>query len=335
MSVTTHDIARECNVSRGTVDRALNARSGVSEKTRQLVLKKAEEMGYRPHQLARALVKGKTMSIGVIVFDLYNSFFASLLNSIESMAKELGFFVNITLTNKDPAREIECIEHLMNGRVDGLIICPVNRGEEFAKYIRTLSIPVVTVLNALEDDHIPYVGINQFRAMYEATQYVISKGYGRTIFFCPPIANRDRMNVYSQEQRYLGYLEAVSNSETPVESTVFTKSAYQDLIPLIMDSSSKKTAVICSSDIFALNLINHLKLRGVNVPYKVGVMGFDNIDENKYVIPALSTVSIPIQQLGEVAASVLIQKINQEDTLTEGPPFHFLNYDIIPGQTII
>ena len=107
MGVTIKDIASICGVSTGTVDRALNNRSGNNVKTKMKIMQIAEELNYRPHHTARSLAKGKTMTIGVVLFDLYNRSFAQMLNAIEFKAMELGYFVDIVLTDKDPKKEKE------------------------------------------------------------------------------------------------------------------------------------------------------------------------------------------------------------------------------------
>lgn len=129
MRITTEDIARICGVSRGTVDRALNNRPGISPKTKEKVLKVAKELGYRPNMIACSLAKGHTMSIGVVVFDLNNEFFAQLLNSIEIRARELGYFTYLVLTQKDPKVEKECLSHLVDRNVDGIILFSINKGD--------------------------------------------------------------------------------------------------------------------------------------------------------------------------------------------------------------
>ena len=132
MGVTTNDIARICQVSRTTVLRALNNKGRISKTTREKILRTAKDLGYRPDLLARGLVKGRTMNIGVVVFDVKNQYFAQMLSAIEGKAQEEGYCVNIMLHDKDKRKEIEWIKRLSDYRMDGLILSPVNMGEEFA-----------------------------------------------------------------------------------------------------------------------------------------------------------------------------------------------------------
>lgn len=141
MGVTTNDIARICQVSRTTVLRALNNKGRISKTTREKILQTAKDLGYRPDLLARGLVKGRTMNIGVVVFDVKNQYFAQMLSAIEGKAQEEGYCVNIMLHDKDKRKEIEWIKRLSDYRMDGLILSPVNMGEEFAIFLKGLGIP--------------------------------------------------------------------------------------------------------------------------------------------------------------------------------------------------
>lgn len=164
MSITSKEIAEKCGVSRGTVDRALNNRSGVNEATKLKILETARELGYRPHFLARSLVKGKTMSIGAVIFDINNQLFPQLIHAVESRAREAGYFLNLTLTSKNPDIERDCLLHLADRKVDGIILLSVNAGPSFEQFIKKLNIPVVTFGNRISDT-VPYVWIDDRKAV--------------------------------------------------------------------------------------------------------------------------------------------------------------------------
>ena len=168
MGVTTNDIARICQVSRTTVIRALNNQGRISKETKDRIVKTAEELGYRPDLLARGLVKGKTMYIGVVVFDVKNQYFAQMLSAIEAEAQTRGYCVNITLHGKNREKEIDLIRKLVDYHVDGLILSPVNKGEHFNNFLKSLDTPLIVIGNKVSDE-IPFVGIDERRAAKEAT----------------------------------------------------------------------------------------------------------------------------------------------------------------------
>ena len=211
MGVTTKDIAKICGVSRTTVTRALSNQGRINEKTKENILNTAKELGYRPDLLARGLVKGKTMYIGVVVFDVKNRYFSQMLSSIETEAKKRGYFTNITLHEKDKEMEIELIQRLVDYHMDGLILSPVNKGKNFAEFLKGLNVPLVIIGNKIASD-IPFVGINEQKASKESIELILKKGYKRIVFVCPPLADQKEENVYSHQQREKGFLGIMSTS---------------------------------------------------------------------------------------------------------------------------
>jgi len=328
MTVTTKDIAEACGVSRGTVDRALNDRPGINPETKKQVLQMAEKMGYRPHLLARSLVKGKTMSIGVIVFDLNNRFFSQLINNIEFKAREQGYFVYLTLTNKDKEIEKECINHLQNRRVDGLIMCPINKGQKYQSYLKDLNMPVVTVGNKISNDF-SYVGINDKKAMFAAVKHIIKQDYREIIYVSPPLAKMEDENIYAQEQRFKGFKAGVEDLERNIKVKIIKNKKYiAELAKL--NSNRNKTAILCSSDVFALDVLKYLKSKNIRVPADIGLIGFDKIDMLEYVEPSLTTVSYPVKKIGITAVEQLVEQIEDNNKTEE----RIIDYKIVRGKSL-
>ncbi|NSW90393.1 MAG: LacI family DNA-binding transcriptional regulator [Firmicutes bacterium] len=312
MSVTTEEIARICGVSRGTVDRALHGRPGINPDTRKRIIETAQKLGYRPNFIARSLAKGRTMTLGVIVFDLYNRFFAQIVNAIESKAREMGYFIYLTLTNKDLEIEKKCIEHLTDRKVDGILLCSVNNSKDYDKYLKSLNIPIVTVINKISESF-HYISIDDRIAMKQATRHVIDKGYKRIIYLSPALSYRDKMNIYAVNQRFIGFTDAINEYASGIETIIIDNKNFTDLFDGIKFTGSKKTAVICTSDIFAIEVLSYFKRRGIKVPGDAGIMGFDNIDVLKYIEPALTTVSYPMDDIGIKAVELLLRLVEGEN----------------------
>ncbi|MCP3763476.1 LacI family transcriptional regulator [Domibacillus sp. A3M-37] len=328
MRVTIKDIAAICGVSAGTVDRALNNRTGISEKTRNKVMKIAEEMNYQPDFTARSLVMGKTMTLGVVLFDLYNRSFAQLMNAIEQKARELGYFVYITLTDKDPENERACIEYLINRKVDGIILFTVNQGEEFDAYLSRFHTPIVTIFNYVSSNW-EYVGIRDRQAMKEAVDYIASKEYKRFIYVSPPLVYAGKSNIYTQEERFIGFMEGIELNNAP-EPLVLKDSNYLEKLQDYSFNSAEKTAIVCSTDLYALEVMNLLKEKNIPIPEQAGVMGFDDIDMLKYISPRLTTMKYPIVQIGEKAVESIVNKIERGAYIS----VPLLGHEIIRGESI-
>jgi LacI family transcriptional regulator len=285
-------------------------------------------MGYRPDLIARSLVKGRTMSIGVIVFDIKNRFFAQLLNSIENEARKRDYFVNITLQEEDPELEIQLINSLVDRRNDGIILCPVNKGDKFAKFISELPIPVVVIGNEISQS-IPYIGINEREAAKEATELILSKGYEKVVFVCPPLANKKRENIFSHEQRLEGFLQGVKK-HAEVERDIIDHWNFISDAEELLEKASKKTALFCSGDTFALDIIKHFRKIGKKVPRDIGIMGFDGIDTLEYVTPQLATVVNPIDKIGAKAVENLLDLIDGQNI----DKHILMRYEVVAGESL-
>ncbi|WMC91577.1 LacI family DNA-binding transcriptional regulator [Kineothrix sp. MB12-C1] len=328
MGVTTNDIARICNVSRTTVIRALNDQGRISSETKERILNTAKELGYRPDLLARGLVKGKTMSIGVVVYDVRNQYFAQMLSAIEEEAQTRGYCVNITLHGKDREREIELIRRLVDYRVDGLILSPVNKGREFGRFLKSLNTPLVVVGNRISDT-IPFVGIDEKKAAKEAAQKILASSYERVVFVCPPLAEKEMGNIYTHEQRLEGFEEVMKNYPG-IEKVVIGAFGYEQEVLGLLENSKKRTAFFCSGDIFALDIIKVLKRAGKRAPSDYGIMGFDNLELLEYMEPSLSTIHNSVPEVSRKAVELLFDKMEGREI----PLKTYENYRLIHGNTI-
>lgn len=256
-SISTTQLAEICGVSQGTVDRALNDRPGINPETKQKILAAAKAYGYRPNIHARSMAGGKSMLIGVVVFDLNNPFFPDVLNSITKYCTDRNYSTVVMVTDRDPEQEIQCIQNLYHMAVDGIVLYPVGTGESYERFLQSLEIPVVTIGNRLEN--IPYAGIDNYRAMADAVGYAIEQGYEHLVYVKPSLKGS---NTFAQDER----LQAFEDHASAVSCAVTDISGAEDaLLP------GRKNAWICPSDILAVRLLQKARGKGV------GLLGFDNI----------------------------------------------------------
>lgn len=332
MRITTDDIARICGVSRGTVDRALNNRPGISPVTKQKILEVAKQLNYRPNMVARSLVKGKSMSIGVVVFDLYNEFFAQLLNTIELTARKLGYFTYLVLTQKNPKVEKECLSFLVDRNVDGIILLSINKGADFDEFLAHLNKPIVSILNFISN-RFPFIGVNDNQCIQDAVNHALKKGYKNLIYVSPPLAQDTKHNMYTLEQRLKGFIEGCEKNKLDRSNyTIINSYDYDKMLNTIITniSPTNKTAILCSSDIYALEILRSLESQGIRIPDEIGLMGFDNINTLKYVKPGLTTIAYPIDDIAVDAVNTLIKIINGDEV----PPSSILDHKIIERESL-
>jgi LacI family transcriptional regulator len=326
MSFTTKDLARVCGVSLGTIDRAFRNRPGIKEETRERILAAAKEHGYKPNILARNLKNRRTNEVGLIVHDLENEFFAQLVNAVQEIAWQRNFFIQIAISRRDEKRERAALEHMAGRNVDGILLFPASSGEDFDDFLHGLDRPIVTIANKVSPSW-PLVGLPDRAVMRELTKGVMAKGYERLVFVGPLRASPERINLYEIEERYAGFTQAVE-SEGREGILVAGRNFLEEIGRL--DLEEKRTAILCCSDIFALEILEDFHSRGLDAPRDAGLAGFDSINALRFIRPRLTTVEYPIQRMGEVAFSLLVEGRGEEET----PPFIELEPKILWGESI-
>ncbi|EET62055.1 sugar-binding domain protein [Marvinbryantia formatexigens DSM 14469] len=328
--ITTKDLAQMCGVSRTTVNRALSGTGRISPDTKERILRVAREHDYRPDLLARGLVKGRTYYIGVVVLDVKNRYFAQMLSTIGTAANKQGYSINIVLHNNDRQMEQNQLMKLAAYHMDGIILSSVNEGEEYRKFLSTLGMPIVSVDNKIADG-LPFVSIDQKKAMQEVTALVLEKGYRKLVFVCPPMDARAKENVYVHEERLKGFQEALH--EFPeAEAEYLLDWSYLEKAEQLAKSGAR-VAFVCTSDGFALDIMKRLESIGKKPPVDYGITGFDNIDTLDYVKPRLSTVSNSVDMVAETAVELLMAMIEQEED-EQRVTCHILPHEIVPGETV-
>lgn len=331
MAITISDLADICNVSKGTVDRALNGRSGIKEETRNKILLAARENKYMPNKIAQSLVTGNTMTIGVVCFDLYNNFFAMLVDIIEAAAKQKGYFINLVLTHGDIDKEMQGMSYLFQRNIDGIIIFPVVKGTSYEKYLLNFNIPIVTIYNKISDKFI-HIGVNDRDAMRNAVVHMVKKGYKRILFFTVDMDKRisQGMNLFTLEQRQMGYLDGIKETGIQKEPIIIEKSNFKHELENYIGHGQPKSGVLCICDSYALTLLNYCKSKRVSVPDDIGIMGYDNIDMLHYITPRLSTVEYDVVRMGNILFNTLYDMINGNIVKNDIQ----LDYSILEGESL-
>lgn len=296
-SISTTQLAQICGVSQGTVDRALNNRKGINPKPKEKILAVANEYGYRPNIHARSMAGGKSMLIGVIVFDLNNQYFSDILMALETYCSSKGYSTVVMFTNKDAQREIECIQNLYHMSVDGIVLCPINNGAEFENYLLSLNIPIVTIGNKLE--HLPYVGIDNASAMTETVESVLHKGYERLIYIKPALQDK---NTFAQTERLHAFLKIME-----IEHVDYTVTDFSNAENAV--NTSKRNAFICPTDIYAVKLLH------IAQKYSAGIIGFDNIRLIDDLDLKLDSVAYDVEKTARLAADYVIEGLTVSESI--------------------
>ena len=348
MGITTKDLAQLCGVSRTTVHRALYGGGRIHPDTKEMILRVAREHDYRPDLLARGLVKGRTYYIGVVVMDVKNRYFSAMLSAISREATSRGYNINIALHGNNRELERRQLMNLAAYRMDGIILSSVNEGEEYREFLDSLGMPIVSVDNRIADG-IPFVSIDQRRAMKASVLHVLEKQYERIVFVCPAMASGEKENMYVHRERLKGFQEGIAaaagEQKREIETVCLLDWNYLNEVEALT-GDGKRTAFVCAADEFALDIMKRLKEQGKKAPADYGIIGFDNIDTLNYVIPRLTTVSNAVDEIARTAVNRLFERIEEvqgkDSQETSGADANvsrpedecILPYEIVEGETV-
>lgn len=311
MKITISDIARYAHVSKATVSAVLNDRPGISVQTRERILEIIEKLKYRPSHVARSLTNRETKSIGLLIKEIDNPYFAKIMKGVFDKCSELGYTVLLGSSELDPVQEKKSLETLLRQQVDGLILSPLLNEDIDLSYLydlKTKNYPFVT-LGSVINIQTNVVEVENKKAAVSAVSYLIRQGHRRIAYFAGPF-----YSAHSKD-RLAGFRQACSENGIPVpEDLIFRTGSYiadgyRMGMALFSRSQAPPSAVFCYNDLVAIGLLNALSELNIRVPADVSVIGFDDIEFCNFMQVPLTTVRVPAHQLGEVAAELLIDQI--------------------------
>lgn len=329
MAASIKDVAKEAGVSIATVSRVLNNIDVVNYDTKQKVLEAIKKLDYTPNVVARSLKTQKTSTLGIIIPDISSQFYPEVVRGAEDVANIYNYNVILCNTDLDKQKEIEYLRVLKEKMVDGILYMSSSIEPEIFKYIQHINVPIVLVENVDKDDTFPSVTINNLDAAYEAVKYLIKKGNKKIGY----IGHKDLENN-ATAKRFLGYKKALEESNIKLNEKITyfgglkVEDGYKGALEIIKHGDID--AIFCSSDECAMGAINALREKNINVPNDVDIMGFNDIYEASVFYPKLTTVSIPMYDMGSVGMRMLIKIVNKEELKFT---HYVLPYEIVERQS--
>ncbi len=309
MAITIKDIAEKAGASIATVSRVLNDSKPVSPELKKKILKIIEETDYKPNALARGLINNQTSLLGVIIPDIGNQTFASLINGIEWVADENKFDIVVSNSHGQTEKELEIFDVFREKQLDGIIFSGVVLTEKHRYFFDKYKVPTVIVSQNFSRDEIPSVTINNFQAAYEATSYLIELGHERigmiTGFLKDIAAGMDRYRGFSTALREHALQEY---SEYIKEGDFTLISGYRGMEE-ILKNRVIPTAIFAASDKMAIGAMNSCFDNGLKVPDDLSLVGFDDLEIASVVRPTLTTIHQDHHEIGKIAARLLINRI--------------------------
>lgn len=311
---TIYDIAKKLNLSTATVSRVLNGvKHPVSDETRRRILEAAREMDYRPNSIAKSLSKGKTQTIAILLPSITNDFYTQFVDIIDNHISNAGYSTFLCNSHRQIDRETRYIGTLIERRVDGVIFCPTRiKEDDNAQNLKNVEllcrndIPVVAIGSHFEN--VSKVYVDTFEGALAATDYLISLGH-RVIGFI------DGLPAGTSRRRFRGYVEALRKSGIePEEKWVchgdLSHGSGMRCAEKLIDTV-KPTAILAVNNNMAIGAINAARIKGLEVPRQLSVIGFDDSPISQLVFPRLTVVRQPLEQIGDSVKRLLIGQINK------------------------
>ncbi len=307
------DVAKASGVSHQTVSRVLNDHKSVSDKTRAKVLAAMDKLGYRPNLAARALVTGKSSTIGVLSYDTTLFGPASMLHAVQSSAREVGYAVSVVSLKAIDREAVENgIRELADAGVDGIvIIAPHYVGDKPLGDIPG-GIPAV-IVEGENKSKIPSVNVDQELGAKLAVGHLIKLGHKRIAHISGP------ENWFETQKRLDGWKSELEKAKLSTESLVAgdwsARSGYVAAKEILKDP--KVTAIFAANDSMALGALKALSEAKIAVPAKMSLIGFDDVPESAFLVPELTTVVQDFEEVGKRCLDLLVQLIKGEKVATK------------------
>ena len=303
-TITIYDVAREANVSMATVSRVVNGNPNVKPATRKRVLDVIDELDYRPNAVARGLASKKTTTVGVIIPDVTNLYFASLARGIDDIATMYKY--NIILANSDQNnhKEIQVLNTLLSKQVDGILYMGNHLTPELRAEIVRSKTPIVLAGTMDAEHEIASVNIDYKEATQEAVETLIENGHKKVAFVTAALKN-----IASVDLRLEGYKAGIKFDSKLVYEVPLTYHAGESVAERIHKAGV--TAAIVTDDETSVGLLNGLIDLGIKVPEKFEIISSNN--STKMTRPILSTIAPPLYDIGAVAMRLLTKIMNKEE----------------------
>jgi len=307
---TLADIARIADVSLMTASRAINDKPGLSEELRDKILEIAKELGYRPNTIARGLATRQTRSIGLVVPDITNPFFAQIARGVEDYAFSNRYNLFLLNTNEDQTREESALDSLWQNDVEGLILCS-SRLPETDLIQQINRFPAVVLVNRETSQPQPNlisINLNDHNAAATAVRFLIEQGRKQIGYIGGPA------NSLSNQRRLQGYSLALETEGQSTELGIVddnvpnTEGGWLAALTLLV----KKTdldAIFAFNDLMAVGAMQALQEVGKRIPADIAIIGVDDIPLATMVRPQLSTLHVDLQNLGQMAMRLLLDLI--------------------------
>lgn len=308
MATTIKEIAKLANVSIATVSRALNDDKKVKPVTKQLVLSIAKKLNYNPNLLARSFVTKKSNIIGLVMPDIYGEFFMEVIRGVDEVCYNNGYYTMVTSSHSNRSIVEAIIDYMSKGIVGGLILMTPLVEDDVKETLAKSKIPLVVISGKSELQKWDSISIDNFNGSYTVVDHLAKKGFKKIAHITGPKRNNDSI------QRELGYKQALKDNGLQLNNKWivtgdFTINGGQKACETLMKMDNPPDAIFASNDMMAIGCYVAARFLKLKIPVDFALAGFDDIFVSQFLNPRLTSVHVPIYELGTNAAQILIGRM--------------------------
>jgi len=311
---TIKDIAKVLNISPSTVSRALSGKPGASEELRKKVLKTAEEMGYMKNLSAQSLKNSKSKIIGIIAFDIRNPFFLDFLKGVEDVLFPREYKILLSTVDENVDKERTYLNWMVSQGVDGILSSPITEknGKSNLKLYQNfykMGVPIVFYDRMFyNQEQFDYVIADNQDAIIQALIHLKENGHENVSIFL------SKKGVFTIEERLKGFLKGCEllNIKTRKEwicEDIYPHEKAFDILKNLKEKSHLPTAIIATNNNITKNIVSSSRKLNIKIPDELSLIGFDDTPENELIAPPLTTIKQPILEIGKIAATALLSRI--------------------------
>ena len=306
--ITIRDVAQLAGVSPATVSKVMNGAPHVSRSAQARVLAAISKLNYRPNSVARSLKLKSTATLGLVTDDLEGVFTMSMMRGVEEVVSAQGFSVFLCNSYGEPERERQHLEVLLNKQVDGIILMSGYKVRNRAAPALPLKVPVVYLYQYTRELPAPCVLPDDFGGAALGTRHLVSRGRRRVALLNGPYRYEATLS------RLAGYRQALEDAQLPFDPALvrvaeWNESSGYALARELLALPEPPDGVLCSSDHLAVGALGAIKEAGLSVPNDIALVGFDNRYFAAHQRPPLTTVALPLREMGKLAGDLLIGAI--------------------------
>jgi LacI family transcriptional regulator len=309
--VTIKDIAREADVSFSTVSRVINNFEYIKPETRERVVNAMTRLGYVANQHARSLVGGHSKVVGLLIHAFDSTYIGQIIQGIDEAVAEAQYDLMLYTTHRHSTREANFVASLVCGLADGLLLVLPRDVQTYLDTLSEQGFPFVLIDYASEAEDVVSVSATNRQGAHDATAHLIELGHRRIGFITGD------MVADSARERLQGYKDALADNNVAYdvdlvyEGDFFQSEGYEGANALL-SLSAPPTAIFASSDVIAFGVYDAIRIRGLQTPRDISVVGFDDIPQAAQAHPPLTTVRQPLQEMGRCATQMLLRWLNED-----------------------